>query len=174
MRLGLLAAIFFFAIASITDANAQDANFPDRKATVLNLCPHVELSKFSFQNRDYSRFEQTMSWKNIGNQPLVAFEIVILEYDAFDQRMVGTRWTVTGKNSADWRPLALGGSGSDGTRGISIEKVFTAIAYVRAARLNDGTVWQVNEAHLAQEIRKVAPRIREFGNLNPDPKQKTD
>ena len=167
-----------FSLAGLTSsARTQDSNFPDRKAIVLNVCPHVEISKFSFQNRyadRRNRFEQNMSWKNVSNQLLTAFEIVILKYDAFDQRVIGSRWTVTGKNSGDWRPLASGESGADGTIGFGIEEVFTAIAYVRSARLGNGTVWRVNETQLISELRKVAPGIREFGNVNPDPKPKSE
>lgn len=158
-------------------AAAQDSNFPDRKAVILNTCPHVELSNFSFANRyadRRTRFEQNLSWKNVGSQALAAFEVVVLKYDAFDQRVIGTRWTVTGKNSADWRPLAVGDSGSDGTIGYGSEEVFTAIAYVRAARLSDGTVWRANEVEVMNSLRKFAPGIKDFGSVKPDPKQKPE
>jgi hypothetical protein len=127
--------LFLFAASIIMvwtpSASAQDANFPDRKAIILNLCPYVELNNFSFQNRyadRRTRFEQNMSWKNIGTQPLVAFEIVILKYDAFDQRVIGSRWTITGKNSADWRPLAPGQGGNDGTIGFGTEEVLEMVS----------------------------------------------
>jgi hypothetical protein len=168
---------FLLSLAALSPVAAQDANFPDRKAVILNTCPHVELSSFSFANRyadRRTRFEQNLSWKNLGPQVLTAFEIVVLKYDAFDQRVIGTRWTVTGKNSADWRPLAIGDSGSDGTIGYGTEEVFTAIAYVRAARLADGTVWRANEVEVLNSLRKVAPSIKDFGSVKPDPKQKPE
>jgi hypothetical protein len=163
-------------LASIA-VQAQDSNFPDRKALILNTCPYVELSNFSFANQYVdrrTRFEQNLTWKNIGSQPLIAFEVVILKYDAFDQRVIGSRWTVTGKNSADWRPLAPGDSGSDGTIGYGTEEVFTAIAYVRAARLKDGTVWRANEFEVTNALRRVAPGIKDPGSLRPDPKAKPE
>jgi len=168
----LLVALLLTVLACASQGQSLD-NYPDRKAVVLNVCPYVELSNFGFQNRyaDRSnRFEQSMTWRNIGSQPLVAFEIIILKYDAFDQRVIGSRWTVTGKNSADWRPLAPGDSGNDGTIGYGSEEVFTGIAYVRLARLADGTVWKVNDAQLLSELKKVAPGIREYGKLEADPK----
>jgi hypothetical protein len=173
----VILALALFAQFVGSHALAQDSNFPDRKAVILNICPHVALSNFSFQNRyadRRTRFEQNMSWKNVGTQPLIAFEIVVLKYDAFDQRVIGSRWTVTGKNSADWRPLAPGDTGNDGTIGYGTEEVFTAIAYVRSARLADGTVWRANEVQLMNELRKVAPGIKDFGSVKPDPKQKTE
>src|SRR5438874_2094235 len=81
----------------------QNGNYPGRKPIIVNTCPFVELSGFSFQNAyadRRTRFETQMTWKNIGTQPLSAFEIVILKYDAFDRRLIGERWTVTGVNSA--------------------------------------------------------------------------
>ncbi len=176
LRSILLALSLLAAICPIP-VFAQDSNFPDRKAVILNTCPHIELSGFSFGNRyadRRTRFEQHLSWKNAGSQPIVAFEVVVLKYDAFDQRVIGSRWTVTGKNSADWRPLAPGDSSADGTIGYGTEEVFTAIAYVRSARLADGTVWRVNEAQLINDLRKVAPGIRDFGSTKPDPKQKSE
>ena len=164
-------------LAAAFPVSAQDSNFPDRKAVILNTCPYIELSNFSFANRyadRRNRFEQHLSWKNVGSQPLAAFEIVILKYDAFDQRVIGTRWTVTGKNSADWRPFAACDSGTDGTIGYGTEEVFTAIAYVRAARLVDGTVWRANEVEILNSLRKVAPGIKDFGSVKPDPKQKSE
>ena len=160
-------------MAAVSLPAAADSNFPDRKAIILNNSPHVELSNFSFGNRyedRRTRFEQRLSWKNVGTQPITAFEVVVLKYDAFDNRVIGSRWTVTGKNSADWNSLAPGESSSDGTLSIGTEEVYTAIAYVRAARLADGTVWRANEAELASSIRKNAPGIKDVGSMRPDPK----
>lgn len=40
----------------------------------------------------------------------------------------------------------------------------TAIAYVRAVRLADGTVWRANEAELVQKLRQVLPGIKDYGS----------
>jgi|KBSMisStaDraftv2_1062788.scaffolds.fasta_scaffold840503_1 hypothetical protein len=169
-------AITMFALMMPSIAIAQDSNYPGRKPIIVNTCPFVELSAFSFENKyadRRTRFETSMSWKNVGTQPLIAFEIVILKYDAFDRRLIGERWTVTGVNSADWRPLQPGAQSKDGTIGLGEEEVFTAIAYVRSARLADNTVWTVNDTQLVTELRKVIPGIKDFGDLKPDPKGKT-
>jgi len=149
-------------------AVAQDNNYPDRKAIIANACPFVELSDFSFQNRG-SHFATNISWKNIGRQPVTAFEIVILKYDAFDRRIIGESWTVPGVNSADWRPLQPGDRSTSGTTGPNQEEVFTAIAYVRTVRLADNIVWTTNDGQLTTELRKVGPGIRDIGELKPDP-----
>lgn len=152
------------------------SNYPDRKALIINNCPYTELSGFSFENSYDSgstRFNQSMKWKNVGKQALVAFEIVILKYDAFNRRLIGTQWTVTGTDSANWKPLEVGQSGSDGTRELGEEEVYTGIAYVRLARLKDGTIWRASDTELLAHLHKVAPEIEEFGDVKPDPKIKT-
>lgn len=154
-------------------AFAQVQNFQDSRAIIVNVSPHIELSGFSFQNtsRDRrDRFEQGMSWKNTGTQPVVATEIIVLKYDPFDQREIGTRIVVEGKNSVDWSPLQPGEQARDGTIEIGHESTFTAVAYVRAVRLADGTVWRVNEKELADKLRQVVPGIKDFGSLKADPK----
>jgi hypothetical protein len=166
-------AVLSILIVSVSAADAQviKNNYPDRKAIVVNNSPHVELSGFAFQNvyeRSASRFSQDLRWKNITEQPVVAFEVVILKYDPFDRRLVGTRWIVSGKNSADWTPLAPGESSGDGTRGVGSEDVHTAIAYVRHVRLSDGTIWSAPESELLTAIKRAAPHIRQFGDVKPD------
>jgi hypothetical protein len=146
-------------------------NYPGRKAVVVNNCPHVELSAFAFENRAERgniRPTQHVGWKNVGAQPLVAFEIVTLKYDAFNRRMVGTSWTVTGTDSEHWSPLPQGRTGE----GIAVdpgrEEVFTALAYVRLARLQDGTIWRADEGGLLDQLHKAAPEIEELGDIKPD------
>lgn len=178
MRLLRLIILFLTITLSLCGrACAQDepSNYPDRKAAIVNNCPYVELSEFSFANKyedRRTRFHQDMKWKNIGKQSLVAFEIVILKYDAFNRRLIGSRWTVTGTNSGKWSPLEPGESSADGTRSLGEEEVFTGIAYVRLARLKDGTIWRVNDMELGKLLRKAAPEIEEFGDVKPDPKPK--
>ena len=157
------------------EANAQvlNYNFPDRKALIVNICPDVELSRFSFENRPEAgdiRFHQDISWTNIGTQPLVAFQIVILKYDVFDQPMLGRRWTVTGSIWRNWKPLKPGESSSDGTTRTE-DKVFTEIAFVRLARTKDGTIWKANDKALLEQLRKVA-NIQEIGDIETNTTQK--
>ena len=172
----LFSLLVLFVLIFVSNASAQEeSNYPDSKALIINTCPFVELSDFSFKNQyedRATRFHEDMKWKNIGKQSIVAFEIVILKYDAFNRRLIGTRWTVTGKNSADWKPLEPEQSGEDGTRSLGQEEVFTGVAYVRLARLKDGTVWRANDAKLLEQLRKIAPNIEDFGDVKPDPKPK--
>lgn len=154
-------------------------NYSDRKAHTVNISPHVEITSFSFANEDRdrgrglssdSKFVTNYSWKSTSQQPIVALEIVMLKYDAFDERLIGSRFIVQGTNSANWSPLPPGQSSSDGAISFRDEDVFTGIAYVRRVRLGDGTIWRVDESKLLQELKKVAPNIRNPGSLAPDVK----
>lgn len=175
----ILACLFPLSIPTIAQAAATTApvpkeNFPNRKAILLNNCPYVKLSDFSFTNRfidtDF-KLIQNLTWTNISPQPLVAFEVTIFKYDAFNRPMLGDRWVITGKNSGDWSPLPVGGSGSDGTISYKTEQVLTEIAFVDAARLADGTVWKANSADILSELHKVAPDIKELGRVKSESKQ---
>lgn len=166
-------------IAAFVGVAGAAQNYADRKAYTVNISPHVEITTFSFSNEDRdrgrglssdTRFVANYSWKSTSQQPIVAIEIVMLKYDAFDERLIGSRFIVQGTNSANWSPLAPGQSSSDGSIGFRDEDVFTGIAYVRRVRLSDGTVWRVDEPKLLQELKKVAPSIRNPGSLAPDAK----
>lgn len=172
----VLFATALTALACVANA-AQ--NYPDRKAYAINLSPHVEITNFTFANEDSdrgrglsteTRFMSNYSWKSTSQQPIGALEIVMLKYDAFDERLVGSRFIVQGTNSVNWSPLPPGQGSSDGSISFRNEDVFTGIAYVRRVRLSDGTVWRVDESKLLQELKKVAPNIRNPGSLAPDAK----
>lgn len=175
-RCGYMLSLLTVLIVSCGEAVA-DSNFPGRRALIVNTAPMIELSGFSFENRyerGGTRFRQSMTWKNVGDQAVVAFEIVILKYDPFDRRLLGTRWTVTGTDSANWSPLVPGSSGSDGTISYGDEEVFTAVAYVRAARMADGSIWRVDEPVLLAKLRELETGIEDFGDVKPDSKPKSE
>jgi hypothetical protein len=152
-------------------------NFPDRQALILNNCPSVELAAFSYGNEPAGpgpRLVERLAWKNVGNQPIVAIEVVLLKYDAFNRRMESERWTVTGKNSADWRPLTPGDGGTDALVGLESQPVLTEIAYVRIVRLADGTLWHASsDSDLLKEMHRLAPGIHDFGAIKPEPSPRT-
>lgn len=147
-------------------------NFSDRKAYVINNSPFLELSNFKFSNqfRDHRYVLITdLSWKNVGTVPITAFEIVLAYYDPFNRSIrAGGRWLVPGTNSANYAPLAPGASSSDGTIGFRTEDAYTGFAFVRAARLQDGTVWMFKEKSVEAEIKKRLPQIKDFANINPE------
>jgi len=146
-------------------------SYPDSKALIDNNCHYVKLTNFWFENR-YERngrhFVQSITWTNVCGQPIVAFEIVILRYDAFNQRINGLSWIITGNDSDNWMPLQPGYTGSDMAFGLTTEEVFTSIAYVRAVRLKDGTIWRANAKELLEQLQKIAPYIEQLGNVNPE------
>jgi hypothetical protein len=168
LRTLILSLLFIVVIQGRLLAEST-MNYPDRKALIVNNCPYVQLSNFWYENRyekSIYRFVQYMTWANTGGQAIVAFDIVILKYNPFNERINGVRWTVTGNNGQDWKPLERGYRESDSISGLTTEEVFTGIAYVRAARLRDGTIWRADMKELKEELGKVAPDITAFGDLN--------
>ena len=172
----LILTLSLYGRSIAQDLSLSDTdNYPDSKALIINNCPYVELSNFSFANRFEDRdthFNQDMKWKNVGTQALVAFEIVILKYDAFNRPLIATQWTVTGTNGGNWKPLEAGQSDGDGLRSLGVEEVYTGIAYVWLARLKDGTIWRATDTQLLSQLHKIAPDIDDLGDVKPDPKPK--
>jgi hypothetical protein len=165
----LTASLLFIVLMHGQLLAESTMNYPDRKALIVNNCPHIQLSNFWYENRyekSVYRFTQYMTWTNTGGQAIIAFDIVILKYNAFNERLNGVRWTVTGNNSQDWKPLERGWKENDSTSILTTEDVFTGIAYVRAVRLKNGTVWRADMKELKEKLGTVAPDITELGNLN--------
>jgi hypothetical protein len=174
-----LFAVMFLTIVGYprtTTAQRIKNNFPDRRAIIVDVCPSIQLSKFSFENvyREQDSSSQTLTWRNSADQAVVAFEIVVLKYDAFNRRMTGVQWTVQGKDSADWTPLRPGEEGSDGTQSYGVDVAFTEIAYVRNVRFADGTLWSATESELLAKLRALKTGIAELGDLKPDPRPKSN
>jgi hypothetical protein len=167
----LILSLLFVAVMQGQLRAESVMSYPDSKAIIDNNCPYVKLTNFWFENR-YERngrhFVQSMTWTNSGGQSIIAFEIAILRYDAFNQRINGLSWTITGNDSDNWMPLQPGNTGSDITFGLTTEEVFTSIAYVRAVRLKDGTIWRANPKEVLERLRDIAPGIEQFGNVNPE------
>jgi hypothetical protein len=182
MRKALLigATVTFVALVAPVPADAQFKwNFPDRKAIIVDISPHVKIMSFAFENAvegraASSRNSFTYQWKNASTLPVLAFELVTLKYDPFDEPMTGSRTLVAGKNSADFTPLQPGETSGDGTSGYGHTHVLTAIVYVRAVRFTDGTLWRADPSVVAAEVKKAAPRIKDAGPLVPEREKKDE
>ena len=184
MMLKKLAAIaaLVMAMAIHTPAMAQlgGSNFAGRKPVIINnASEHLTLSDFKFENtyRDRStRFVRELKWANTGSKTIIAFEVVMLFYDPFNRPISGSggRWLVPGHNSANWSPLLPGQTDGDGLIGLGDEDAFFGIAYVRAIRFDDGTVWTSNQADVERSIRAELPQLREIGELEPTPQPTAD
>jgi hypothetical protein len=162
------------AVAVASHASAQQ-NFADRKPILINnAAPALTLSDFKFGNEYYNRDNRLitrLSWSNSGDKSITAFEIVLLYFDPFNREMTnGGRWLITGHDSANWAPLKPGESGADGTIDFRQENAYSAVAYVRAIRFEDGVVWYSNQADVEAKIRAAIPQLKELKSLDPGPK----
>jgi hypothetical protein len=170
MRIALVAMLLAFSVEALSQS--APFNFKSRKAIELNQSPYIELSNFLFFN-EYDdrarriRLKTHVSWKNISKSPIIAFEIVLVRYDAFNRHMSTRRWTVTGRDSGNWEPLQPDQIGGDAALGLGgAEDVFTQIAYVRQVRLEDGTIWQADPNKIAAAVKAAVPGgVREIGDL---------
>lgn len=166
------------ALALATPAAAQfgDQNFAGRRPVLINnALEHLTLSDFTFTNtyRDRStRFVTNLKWSNSGDRAITAFEVVMLFYDPFNRPLTGPggRWLIAGHNSANWSPLAPGQSDGDGLIGLREEDAFTGVAYVRAIRFEDGTVWYSDQTAVERDLRATVPQLREIGRIDPGEK----
>ena len=133
----------------------------------------LQMSGFTFENRyerSSLRLMTNLAWKNTGTVAITAFEVVVAYYDPFNRRIPGAGgvWLVPGRDSGDWRPLEPGMASADGLIGSRDQLAMTAFGYVRAIRLEDGTVWYFDRTAVEEEIRRLLPEVREVGNLDPE------
>lgn len=149
-------------------------NYPGRRAISLDVSPYLMITGFSFQNLDWREGgKQTeghsfrFQWTNTGTQPIVAFEVVTLLYDPFNEPLPGRRWIVGGHNRENFSPLVPGESSQETITGPGHVQAYTAIAYVRTVRLSDGRIWRVDDSVLTRELRRRAPNPDNLGPLVP-------
>lgn len=180
MRTKLLTAIALVAVLPVMSAPAvaqiaePGINFAERQAIVINNAQDkIELSGFRFANeyRDRRfRLVTNLSWTNKSDQPIIAFEVVILRFDPFNRPIRGGgSWMITGRNSGDWSPLMPGTSSSDGLIGFDDDPVLTSVVYVRAIRFANGDVWTANTAEVTRQIQGRLPTLRDLGDVSPNP-----
>ena len=109
----------FLATLATMPAAASDKcnsyNYADRKGYILNFAPGLQITHFGFCNSDerdsrYSlgRFTQQLSWKNVGNIPIVAYELHVIQFDPFDRELIGSKAIMPGIDSAKWKHLEPG------------------------------------------------------------------
>jgi len=173
MRVGLLAiaiALVFWGLPA--QAQVDRMNFKDRQAIIIdNAASYIQLSGFAFKNEfsnSRTRLTTDLSWTNVSDKPITAFEVVILEYDPFNRPLSnGGRWLITGHNSGDWSPLMPGQTSSDGLIGYDDEPVLTSVVFVRAIRFQDGQVWNFDRSSVEKSIRQRLPVLKDLGNVSP-------
>jgi hypothetical protein len=165
-------SILLLMLTEQVHAQSEKINFRARQAVVINNATQlVELSEFKFENQfrqSHFQLVTNLSWKNVSNKPITAFEVVILRYDPFNRPIPGGgTWMITGNNSGNWAPLMPGQSSTDGLVGYSAESVMTSVVYVRAVRFEDGYVWTADISAVEKDIRQKLPVLRDLGNVSP-------
>jgi hypothetical protein len=167
--LKLLVVLLLLVSVKSATAQSSDADYVDRNALILNVCPHVKVNSFEFHALKDEYRVLKYKWSNAGDQSVTSFEIVTLKYDPFNEPLIGSRLVIPGHNSANFNPLKAGEEDGDGVYERKDARLYMAICYVRRVRLKDGTIWQVDDKTLLSELKKVAPSIQKAGSLSPEP-----
>lgn len=171
MKLSRFVVAAVFALSIFQNVVAADMNFSGARSIEINECPHVDLSGFTGTNsyddrrRSYN-YKMNLAWQNKSAKSIVAMEINVARYDAFNRHVTTRRWTITGHDSANWSALKPGEGANDGTIGYSTEDHYTSFAYVTAIRFDDNTVWRYDSNKVAARIKAELPGLKEIGNLD--------
>lgn len=172
----ILVGLLFAAAAATAHAQDKPMNFAGKRALIMDVSPYVEITSFSWQRRYAGnrgvRLEENFSYRNKSDKAVVALEIVILKYDAFNRNLVGARGTIPGVDSANYTALRPGQTGSDGFGGHDEDSLFTSLIYVRHVRLQDGSVWRADLNKVRSELKRLVPDITDPGEVDPKPPKK--
>jgi len=175
MRAILIALALSMAAAPESAAQlfTTSRNFSDRQAiTVNNLSNVLEITRFEFGNRTggtslHPAIELTVI--NRASQPIVYYEIGLVRFDPINRRIiappqftarVGLAATIMNNNT--WRPLPAGQTSSlgEGHEPVgSLVTTYTAIAYVQAVRLQDGTVFRTDPTEMRSLLARQFPQF---------------
>ena len=133
---------------------------PQRKAIII-VQPNspIEIIRYTAQFHERgtsSRYnteciEHSLDHKNRGTQKVVAIRFGLFSFDVFNRFLA----TTGGISMDDLVP----GKTSSGNRWAhnpyAAFSFLTGVAYVDLVRLEDGTIWQADEATVLAEIRKI-------------------
>jgi hypothetical protein len=159
----ILVITALLAVAASTLASAQtprrdyspSLNFEQREEIIINnAAGQIEIIGFDFGTIYTRQFETVVDaqWRNVGEQPVRAFELGILLFDPFNRVVYNRRMLVPGTDSGNWSPLGSGQTAGDGFI-LPLTEVYSGVIYVRAIRFDDGTIWRFNAEATASEIR---------------------
>jgi hypothetical protein len=135
-----------------------------RQGTIINLSPHIKIVGFSFVPSGASSYTCSYRWLHAGVNKVVAFEIVTLPYNTFNEQRRVVATMVRPRGEAPFNPGAVG------AQNVSLSgenDIYTAVSYIRRVRLSDGTVWQVDESTLRSRIKNAVPGLKQIGRLSP-------
>lgn len=161
------------AVAAKADVKAdslsrlQKSSYQNRAALIVDVCPHIKLTSFNFAPYEkWKSYVLEYEWSNVGKEAVVAFEIVTLKYDPFDAPLLGNRQIVPGHSGFGYNGLRDNGGvdysplkPNESADGIAPEsggpELYSAVCYISRVRLDDGTVWRVDEKALSDELKKL-------------------
>lgn len=155
----LSAAIVLIFAATLV--NAENSVVLNQKVSPLRIvkyeATYQEEARGTYSSHP-DQIRHTVSCENVSGNTIVAFQIGLVAFDAFNDFMDKfDGWSIKtlstrGNVESVWThsPYAA----------FSFRKYGTAVAYVSAVRFEDGTIWRANLAEILVELQKFEKDLK--------------
>lgn len=148
-----LAALTFLFLLVSQNAMANDARIIEIPGAPLSIMSY----EASYQEEErYTRegIRHSVKVKNEGSADVLAYGIGFFAFDAFNHSM-GRPLTGIAMNTVPPGKEQSGAWSQRPSAAFTFKWYGTGVAYVRQARLSDGTVWQADMDFVLRELQKI-------------------
>lgn len=160
----LITAIFFLLLCA-QHAFANDARIievPGAPLTIISYkVSHQEEGRYTREGIRHS-----INVKNNGSRDVLAYGIGFFAFDAFNHAM-GRPLTGIDMDSIAPGAESSGTWSQSSSVAFTFKKYGTGVAYVRQARLSDGTIWHADMDFVLRELQKIESGLS-LDDLVPD------
>jgi hypothetical protein len=148
-------------IFAATLVNAENSVVLSQKASPLKIikyeATYQEESRGAYSSHP-DQIRHTVSCENVSGNTIVAFQIGLVAFDAFNDFMDKfDGWSIKtvssgGNAESIWTqsPYAA----------FSFRKYGTGVAYISAVRFEDGTIWRANLTEILLELQKFEKNLK--------------
>ena len=153
MKNNPIAFLLFLPLVFSTPATSETSKIIDIPEAPLSIITYE--AEYQEQGRYQTEgVLHSVTVKNVSDQEVVAFGIGLMAFDAFNTNMG------RGITGIDMRAISVGseisGSWTQNVRApFTFENYGTGVAYVRKARMEDGTVWEAELEAILEELKNI-------------------
>ena len=156
MTIRMTVGVVVAAVSMVPGGVTVVAAPPPKAIIIAQPNSPVEITKYTarFQRRTTYTTEgisHSLEYTNRGTQKIVAIRFGLVSFDVFNRFLGKTG----GISTDDIVPAALPKKGEWVSSPYADFSFLTGLAYVDLVRLEDGTIWQADEAMVLAEIRKI-------------------
>jgi len=154
--------IALLSIALFTTlGRAEDSVILKQKTAPLTITGYKAELELEFKgkfSRDPEQIRHVATYKNTSGKEIVALQIGFAAFDAFNALMGGfSGWSIKtvaadGSAEGDWAQQTYAT--------FSFAEYGTGVAYVKAVRFADGTIWRANMAEVLIEMQKFEKDLK--------------